>query len=177
MRNIHFHRIGSVSDVYCTKWLKVRHRFDCARKKLSEKKLIGELRCECDKFLSTELFFFSNNNNWTFDFVQEEAEKYSHKFSDEAKSLCQQLLAKTVKTRLGCRNGRYGAREVKLHQFFNCINWKRLEAGIVEPPFVPDVSIFIISIFPTKSQKYPNERVFHWIKMILSNISAARRLC
>ncbi|KAJ6637641.1 G protein-coupled receptor kinase 2 [Pseudolycoriella hygida] len=70
--------------------------------------------------------------------VKEELEKYSHKFSDEAKSLCQQLLSKTVKTRLGCRNGRYGAREVKLHQFFNCINWKRLEAGMVDPPFVPD---------------------------------------
>lgn len=73
--------------------------------------------------------------------AQEEPEKYSHKFSDEAKSLCQQLLSKTVKTRLGCRNGRYGAREVKLHQFFNCINWKRLEAGMVDPPFVPDVRI------------------------------------
>lgn len=68
-------------------------------------------------------------------------EKYSHKFSDEAKSLCQQLLAKSIKARLGCRNGRYGAREVKLHNFFNCLNWKRLEAGMVEPPFIPDVCI------------------------------------
>lgn len=46
---------------------------------------------------------------------------------------------KSVKARLGCRNGRYGAREVKLHPFFNIINWKRLEAGMVDPPFVPDV--------------------------------------
>ncbi|XP_020715594.1 G protein-coupled receptor kinase 2 isoform X3 [Ceratitis capitata] len=70
--------------------------------------------------------------------VKEDNEKYSSKFSDEAKSLCQQLLAKSIKVRLGCRNGRYGAREVKLHPFFNCINWKRLEAGMVKPPFVPD---------------------------------------
>lgn len=70
---------------------------------------------------------------------QEDAEKYSHKFSDEAKSLCQQLLGKSSKNRLGCRNGRHGAREVKLHSFLNCLNWKRLEAGMVEPPFVPDV--------------------------------------
>ncbi|XP_055618889.1 G protein-coupled receptor kinase 2 [Toxorhynchites rutilus septentrionalis] len=70
--------------------------------------------------------------------VKEDAEKYSHKFSDEGKSLCQQLLMKAAKNRLGCRNGRYGAREVKLHSFFNSINWKRLEAGLVEPPFVPD---------------------------------------
>uniref|UniRef100_A0A336MN44 CSON003998 protein n=1 Tax=Culicoides sonorensis TaxID=179676 RepID=A0A336MN44_CULSO len=51
---------------------------------------------------------------------------------------CQQLLSKSVKSRLGCRNGRYGAREVKLHPFFNLINWKRLEAGMVDPPFIPD---------------------------------------
>lgn len=72
--------------------------------------------------------------------VKEDTEKYSHKFSDEAKSLCQQLLVKTVKARLGCRNGRHGAREVKLHPFFNSINWKRLEAGMIEPPFMPDVN-------------------------------------
>ncbi|KAL9900876.1 G protein-coupled receptor kinase 2 isoform 3-T3 [Glossina fuscipes fuscipes] len=70
--------------------------------------------------------------------VKEDPEKYSSKFIDEARSLCQQLLAKSIKMRLGCRNGRYGAREVKLHPFFNCINWKRLEAGMVEPPFMPD---------------------------------------
>ncbi|XP_055585465.1 G protein-coupled receptor kinase 2 [Uranotaenia lowii] len=70
--------------------------------------------------------------------VKEDAEKYSLKFTDDAKSLCQQLLMKAVKNRLGCRNGRYGAREGKLHVFFNSINWKRLEAGLVEPPFVPD---------------------------------------
>ncbi|XP_058056135.1 G protein-coupled receptor kinase 2 [Anopheles bellator] len=70
--------------------------------------------------------------------VKEDPEKYSHKFSDDAKSLCQQLLMKTVKSRLGCRNGRHGAREVKLHPFFNSINWKRLEAGVNDPPFVPD---------------------------------------
>ncbi|XP_055848139.1 G protein-coupled receptor kinase 2 isoform X1 [Episyrphus balteatus] len=70
--------------------------------------------------------------------VKEDPEKYSTKFNDEAKSLCQQLLAKSIKLRLGCRNGRQGAREIKLHPFFNVINWKRLEAGMVEPPFVPD---------------------------------------
>lgn len=99
--------------------------------------------------------------------LQEEAEKYSHKYSDEAKSLCQQLLAKTVKTRLGCRNGRYGAREVKLHQFFNCINWKRLEAGMVEPPFVPDVSTALQE--ESENGNENNHHSFH--------ISAARSLC
>ncbi|XP_063707413.1 G protein-coupled receptor kinase 2 [Culicoides brevitarsis] len=70
--------------------------------------------------------------------VKEDQEKYSNKFNEDAKTLCQQLLSKCIKSRLGCRNGRYGAREVKLHPFFNSINWKRLEAGLVDPPFIPD---------------------------------------
>jgi G protein-coupled receptor kinase len=70
--------------------------------------------------------------------VKEETEKYSSKFNDDAKSLCQQLLAKPVKLRLGCQKDRHGAKEVKIHPFFNSINWKRLEAGMVEPPFIPD---------------------------------------
>ena len=70
--------------------------------------------------------------------VKDDTEKYSHKFSDEAMSLCQQLLKKSPKTRLGCQCGRQGAREVKHHEFFTCLNWKRLEAGMCDPPFVPD---------------------------------------
>lgn len=72
--------------------------------------------------------------------VKEDAEKYSSKFTEEAKSLCQQLLIKSPKQRHGCRTGRHGAKEVKVHPFFNSINWKRLEAGFIEPPFMPDVS-------------------------------------
>ncbi|EDV94514.1 G protein-coupled receptor kinase 2 [Drosophila grimshawi] len=72
--------------------------------------------------------------------VKEDAEKYSSKFNDEAKSMCQQLLAKSIKQRLGCRNGRMGAQEVMAHPFFHStqLNWRRLEAGMLEPPFVPD---------------------------------------
>ncbi|NXL56872.1 GRK5 kinase, partial [Chordeiles acutipennis] len=39
--------------------------------------------------------------------------------------------------RLGC--GADGAAEVKRHPFFRTINFKRLEAGITSPSFVPDV--------------------------------------
>ncbi|XP_073971112.1 G protein-coupled receptor kinase 2 isoform X2 [Rhodnius prolixus] len=70
--------------------------------------------------------------------VKSDQEKYSTKFTDDAKSLCKQLLKKSGKARLGCHCGRYGAKEVKQHEFFKSINWKRLEAGMVEPPFVPD---------------------------------------
>ncbi|RWS12340.1 G protein-coupled receptor kinase 2-like protein [Dinothrombium tinctorium] len=70
--------------------------------------------------------------------VKCDQEKYSLKFSEDAKAICQELLQKKVSDRLGCRSGRSGAVEVKSHQFFKIINWKRLEAGILEPPFVPD---------------------------------------
>ncbi|XP_074856639.1 G protein-coupled receptor kinase 5 isoform X1 [Carettochelys insculpta] len=68
--------------------------------------------------------------------VLETEEVYSHKFSDEAKSVCKMLLAKDVKQRLGCQGE--GAAEVKKHPFFKSMNFKRLEAGMLDPPFVPD---------------------------------------
>ncbi|XP_044271451.1 G protein-coupled receptor kinase 2 [Tribolium madens] len=70
--------------------------------------------------------------------VKSDQEKYSSKFSEDAKSLCQQLLAKSPGQRLGGKAGRYGAALVKQHAFFQSLNWRRLEAGMVEPPFVPD---------------------------------------
>lgn len=114
-----------------------------------------------------QLYSLKISNDYLSGLWQEEAEKYSHKFSDEAKSLCQQLLGKTVKTRLGCRNGRYGAREVKLHNFFNCINWKRLEAGMVEPPFVPDVSnsIYLLPKLVRHFLRITRRAYHHLLKM------------
>lgn len=73
--------------------------------------------------------------------VKSEPEKYSNKFSEDAKSLCQQLLAKVPVLRLGSKCSRNGAAQVKQQPFFQSINWRRLEAGMVEPPFVPDVYI------------------------------------
>ena len=49
-----------------------------------------------------------------------------------------QLLQKDPKNRLGCGAG--GAADVSAHGLFKTINWKRLEASMVDPSFVPDVS-------------------------------------
>ncbi|XP_043103605.1 G protein-coupled receptor kinase 5 isoform X3 [Puntigrus tetrazona] len=68
--------------------------------------------------------------------VQEEEEEYSDKFSEDTKAICRMLLAKDPKQRLGCQAD--GAAGVKAHPFFKNINFKRLEAGILEPSFVPD---------------------------------------
>ena len=40
--------------------------------------------------------------------------------------------------RLGCKGGRYGAREVKAQPWFQTVNWRRREAGMEQPPFIPD---------------------------------------
>ncbi|XP_027977528.1 G protein-coupled receptor kinase 5 isoform X2 [Eumetopias jubatus] len=47
-----------------------------------------------------------------------------------------ELLTKDSKQRLGCREE--GAAEVKRHPFFRNMNFKRLEAGMLDPPFIPD---------------------------------------
>ncbi|CAL1573384.1 unnamed protein product [Knipowitschia caucasica] len=68
--------------------------------------------------------------------VQEVEEDYSGKFSEDAKNVCQQLLAKDPSRRLGCLGE--GAAEVKSHPIFKSMNFKRLEAGMLEAPFIPD---------------------------------------
>ncbi|MGH0162683.1 UNVERIFIED_CONTAM: hypothetical protein FKN15_070907 [Acipenser sinensis] len=62
--------------------------------------------------------------------VKEVQEEYSCKFTEEAKSLCRMLL-------VSCHPVATAA-EVKVHPLFKSINFKRLEAGMLEPPFIPD---------------------------------------
>ena len=40
--------------------------------------------------------------------------------------------------RLGCSSGRRGVGEIKIHPWFNTLNWRRIEAGRDTPPFEPD---------------------------------------
>ncbi|ESO95058.1 hypothetical protein LOTGIDRAFT_117728 [Lottia gigantea] len=70
--------------------------------------------------------------------VKEDQEIYSSKFSEECRSICSGLLKKNPSERLGCCSHNQGAKEVKAHNFFKTINFKRLEAGMWEPPFFPD---------------------------------------
>ena len=63
---------------------------------------------------------------------------YSEKFNDDAKNLCNSLLAKNPKQRIGCNSGRNGAMEVKRHPWFSSINWNRFEEGMEKPEFIPD---------------------------------------
>uniref|UniRef100_A0AAV2J7V4 G protein-coupled receptor kinase n=1 Tax=Knipowitschia caucasica TaxID=637954 RepID=A0AAV2J7V4_KNICA len=61
---------------------------------------------------------------------------YTSAFSKECKDLCEGLMMKDVTNRLGFKNKECA--ELKSQPFFKDINWGRLEAGMLPPPFVPD---------------------------------------
>ncbi|XP_029314904.1 rhodopsin kinase-like [Cottoperca gobio] len=64
---------------------------------------------------------------------------YMDTFSEHAKSLCDGLLAKEVDKRMGFKNE--CCDEIRAHSFFSGINWRKLNAGILPPPFVPDPKV------------------------------------
>lgn len=39
---------------------------------------------------------------------------------------------------VACRSGNNGASELRRHAYFKNVNWKRLQEGMLEPPFLPD---------------------------------------
>ncbi|XP_031196944.1 G protein-coupled receptor kinase 4 isoform X2 [Mastomys coucha] len=68
--------------------------------------------------------------------VKNETEEYSERFSEDAKSICSMLLIKDPRKRLGCQSD--GVSAVKQHPIFKDINFSRLEANMLDPPFIPD---------------------------------------
>ncbi|EPY80842.1 hypothetical protein CB1_000531011 [Camelus ferus] len=69
--------------------------------------------------------------------VKEDTEEYSGRFSEDAVSICSMLLTKNPKQRLGCMGE--GVADVKGHPVFKDINFQRLEANTLGPPFCPDL--------------------------------------
>ncbi|XP_053720809.1 rhodopsin kinase GRK1 isoform X2 [Synchiropus splendidus] len=61
---------------------------------------------------------------------------YPQSFSDKARSICEGLLFRDVDKRLGFKDGSCDL--LRAHPFFETINWRKLDAGILPPPFVPD---------------------------------------
>ncbi|XP_062840607.1 rhodopsin kinase GRK1 [Anolis carolinensis] len=61
------------------------------------------------------------------------------KFSADCKACLDALMAKDPANRLGFKNNECS--ELKNHALFKPINWGRLEAGLIEPPFVPDPKV------------------------------------
>ncbi|KAM9315672.1 rhodopsin kinase GRK7 [Gastrophryne carolinensis] len=59
-------------------------------------------------------------------------------FTAETKDICKLFLAKKPQGRLGSRSNDDDPRK---HHFFKSVNFHRLEAGRMDPPFVPDPSV------------------------------------
>lgn len=53
---------------------------------------------------------------------------YPEKFSESARSICEQLLCKEVDKRPGFKNG--SCNELRAQPFFSGINWRKLNAGV-----------------------------------------------
>ncbi|KAL4823923.1 hypothetical protein H8958_010972 [Nasalis larvatus] len=70
--------------------------------------------------------------------LQDEVKFQHDNFTEEAKDICRLFLAKKPEQRLGSREKSDDPRK---HHFFKTINFPRLEAGLIEPPFVPDPSV------------------------------------
>ncbi|XP_078514204.1 rhodopsin kinase GRK1 [Lissotriton helveticus] len=68
--------------------------------------------------------------------ILNDAVAYTEKFSAECQSFCEALLEKDPKKRIGFKNG--NCDELRVYPFFRDINWRKLEAGILPPPFAPD---------------------------------------
>ncbi|XP_070247483.1 rhodopsin kinase GRK7 isoform X2 [Myotis yumanensis] len=70
--------------------------------------------------------------------LKEEVTFQHDNFTEEAKDICRLFLAKKPEQRLGSRGKSDDPRK---HPSFKTINFPRLEAGLVEPPYVPDPSV------------------------------------
>ncbi|XP_029957397.1 rhodopsin kinase GRK1b [Salarias fasciatus] len=68
--------------------------------------------------------------------ILNDAVAYTPAFSNDCKDICEGLMMKEPEKRLGFKNNECA--ELKNQPFFKDINWGRLEAGMLPPPFVPD---------------------------------------
>ncbi|KAK5900341.1 hypothetical protein CgunFtcFv8_025305 [Champsocephalus gunnari] len=68
--------------------------------------------------------------------IQNQPLEFGEKFGKSVKNLCSSLLNKDPSERLGCLAS--GGKDVQDHRFFRKVNFRMLEAGLVEPPFKPD---------------------------------------
>jgi serine/threonine protein kinase len=79
--------------------------------------------------------FYSENMNEMYELILKSPLKFPTFVPSDAQSLITALLERDEKSRLGS-NGDY--KEVQTHRFFGSIDWDKLFARKVTPPFVPE---------------------------------------
>mmetsp|Transcript_22774 Transcript_22774/g.26771 ORF Transcript_22774/g.26771 Transcript_22774/m.26771 type:complete len:700 (-) Transcript_22774:222-2321(-) len=97
-------------------------------------------------------FFDKNRKLMFYNIINNEPQWQPH-FSSTATSVLKGLLMKPPQRRLG--SGPTGSAEIKSHPFFASIDWAKLEARDVTPPFQPEVKNILDPKFVPKT--YLNE--------------------
>jgi len=81
---------------------------------------------------------------WTKLWLKKKPQFPKEIFSKDAINLLSGLLQKRPENRLGC--GEKGIEEIKDHPFFDSLDWGLLEAGYIDPPFVPNKEVNAASL-------------------------------
>ncbi|KAG6449022.1 hypothetical protein O3G_MSEX005834 [Manduca sexta] len=96
--------------------------------------------------------------------ITDNSVSYPKTLSKEAKDACKAFLTKNPSKRLGC--AARGEEDVRTHAFFRRIDWARIEARDVQPPFKPkikhrkDVSNFDKQFTQEKTELTPTDKLF-----------------
>ncbi|XP_013134099.1 PREDICTED: protein kinase C, brain isozyme isoform X1 [Papilio polytes] len=96
--------------------------------------------------------------------ITDNSVSYPKTLSKEAKDACKSFLTKNPQKRLGCAVR--GEEDVRTHAFFRRIDWARVEARDVQPPFKPkikhrkDVSNFDKQFTQEKTELTPTDKLF-----------------
>ncbi|XP_070976335.1 rhodopsin kinase grk7a-like [Oncorhynchus clarkii lewisi] len=71
--------------------------------------------------------------------ICKEEPPWEHKnFDAPTKTIIQEFLKKNIDERLGCKGG---GEDPRKHEWFKSINFPRLEAGLIDPPWVPKPNV------------------------------------